>query len=204
MKFVMTLLVCLATWSGAAHAATVRVVPATPTVQAGSELAVRVEVSDLAGPEQLAVGAFDFDLLFDPALLSVASIDFGMHLDPLSLGSVGEATEGPGKIGLLEVSLDDALVLAGAQPDRFDLAIVTFRAVVPGTAHLDLDVHVLGDAFGMPIAVAASGSAVSVVTSPVPEPAGWMAFGKGALVVAALAGRRSRRRHAGRAEVAAA
>lgn len=160
--------------------------PSSQSVSAGSSVTVDINIAGLGGGT--ALGTFDIDLGFDPAVLSYASTSFGNQLDLFGLGDLQSATLGAGKVNLFELSLESIADLNSLQASAFKLATVTFTAIGAGTdSALSLTANALGDAEGASISAPLTGVTVTV-TSAVPEPAAYV------LMVAGLAGLAAMRR----------
>ena len=152
---------------GGVHATTLAVMPVAQAVSVGDSVTVNLQISGLG--TGLALGVFDIDFGFDPALLSLSKVQFGNGLDVLGLGSFQAATPGIGSINLFEVSFDTAADLNALQPDSFDLATLVFNALTSGTSAFTLSVNALGDADGIAFPIAVLDGSATIGAS-VPEP----------------------------------
>src|SRR5262245_42015934 len=106
MTRMIKLLACLAAIAaGAAQAGTVRLQPASQTVTLGGQVVINAVIDGL--DESTAIGAYDFDLTFDPALLAFSNFSVGTGLDVLGLGSISAFDDAtPGRVNVFELSLD--------------------------------------------------------------------------------------------------
>lgn len=172
------------------EAATLYIDPNLQSVVSGSSVSVDVKVGDLGGTQ---VGAYDFILTYDPALLTFASLGFGGYLgydgDPTWEGISYGNTNDPGALTVWEVSLLDPL---SGQPDSFALFSVTFNTKSSGTTGLSLQGNVfgydepnnfLGDADGVPISLAdIYGASIDIQPrqdNNIPEPSSLVLMGLG-------------------------
>lgn len=166
MKLLHTLLLSASLMASVAHAQSLSVVPSSTTVGTGDTFTVDLRVSGLDGPT--AIGTYDIDLMFDPAVIKVFGVSFGSGLDVLDLGSLfALSSSGFGSLNLYELSFDLPDDLALLQPDSFTLATLTFKALGEGLSGLDVSVNAIGDAFGDPVAFELAPSSVTVVPEPV-------------------------------------
>jgi hypothetical protein len=175
----------------AADAVTISVLPEQGTVQAGSTTVVDVVASGLSDAAMGgAIGGYDLDLTFDPALLSWSSTTFKSGLDVTGLGDLQDSSlSGSGKLETFEVSFDSASDLAALQPNSFVLFSVNLTGIVAGTSALGLDVLSLTDESGHALASDVQGSSVAVAPVPLPAAAWLLLSGLGS----ALGFTRSRR-----------
>lgn len=147
-----------------AMATTLSFTPAAGNVTVGGNVAIDVRVSGLAAG--VDVGAFDFSVLFDSAVLNLTGYNLGATLGDLSAVEaldVSAGSTGAGKFNLAEISLLSDLAF---QQDSFTLATLYFTAIASGNAALSLGDVVLGDAFGNALAADLGGAAVSAVPEP--------------------------------------
>lgn len=155
--------------------------PAAQSVLLGNSANVNLYFAQVVGI--VSLGAFDFDISFDPTILSFNSIAFGDpvlgdQLDIFGLGSVtGSDASTPGILNLFEFSLDDPLDLENLQAGSFIFATLTFDTLALGTSPLSLSVNAIGDAWGDPFPVDLVNGSINVVG--VPEPATVMLLGSG-------------------------
>lgn len=149
-----------------AWSASLDFVPAAGTFTAGSNINIDVVISGLAAGEQL--GAFDFVVNFDPAVLGLGSYQLGSQLGNVGAFEALDTSAGAiagGQFNLGQVSL---LWDLSAQPASFTLATLTFSALTAGTSSLHFSDVTLGDAWGAPLAADLGSTLVNV--SAVPEP----------------------------------
>lgn len=148
-----------------ADAVSIALVPSQPSVNAGDPLELTLEASALAGD---AVGAFDVDLGFDPALFALVGVSFGGGLgDVLAGDQLTDVVSGAGSVSLGAVSLLDPVELAGLQSDPLALVTLTFQALAAGSAAFTIDAALLSDAFAAALAIeSATGTTVEVVPEP--------------------------------------
>ncbi|MBL8227365.1 MAG: hypothetical protein JNL98_02765 [Bryobacterales bacterium] len=157
-----------------ASAATLVVSPVSQNVALGSQAVFTVDIAGLGNGVAPSVGVFDFDILFDPAILSFSGVVFGNQLDILGLGSIQSATPGFGSVNLFELSLDTVADLNDLQSPAFILATLTFDTLANGVSPITINLNSLGDADGAAIAATITDGSVEVGQSTVvPEPAYW-------------------------------
>lgn len=158
---------------GAVSASTPQLSITSTTVTQGSEATVDLAISGLGGGT--ALGTFDLNVAFNPALLGFASATYGDpklgdQLNLESLGTVTTTTPGTGTVEVFELSLDSPSVLTSSQAQAFTLAKLDFNTVGIGTSNLLLSVNALGDQNGNSLTVAVGSGSVTVTKSTsVPE-----------------------------------
>lgn len=158
------LLACASSYAGVL----VAVSPSTQSVAAGSQVSIDIKISGLGSGT--ALGTFDFNVAFDPALLAYSSFSYGSQLNLFGLGDIQSVTPGAGTVNVFELSLESVSDLNTLQAPAFLLATLTFDTLSGGTSPLTLAINALGDASGNSIAADLSHGSVTI-TSSVPEPA---------------------------------
>ncbi len=194
-----TLLAILLAFSPArSYAVSITFDPAAQDVLLGNQAMVDIVISGLGAYEAPSLGAFDFTIDFDPAILALNGVTFGDpvlgdQLDIWGLGGnpMGESELGPGAVNMFEISLDFPEDLDAYQADTFVLASLTFDTLAAGTSGLDLSPGlippVFGDAWGEPLDFAVDPGSITVVaggSAPVPEPGTILLLGSGLLGLA--------------------
>jgi len=181
--------------SHSAAAITLSVLPAASDRIVGQPLILSVSIAGLDGP--VALGAYDFSVNFDSALLSFQGAMFGdpglgTQLDLAGFGSFPLATPGIGTVSLMETSLDTTDDLAALQAPSFVLAQLSFSALAAGVSPVTVTLNSLSDAFA--VSLSADVSPALVTLAPVPEPVSAMLLlaGLGVLTAALLLRRRLR------------
>lgn len=149
-------------------AVSITVTPAAQSTSAGSTISVDINISGIGGGT--ALGTFDFNVAFDPALLAYSSVSYGSQLDLFGLGDIQSATLSTGTVNVFELSLESVSDLNTLQAPSFRLATLTFDTLSGGSSPLTLSINALGDASGNSVAADLSHGSVTV-TSAVPEPA---------------------------------
>ena len=185
--------------SGAASAYTLSFSPSTQDVGLGRVATVDVRIAGIfpGTPNQDdGLGAYDFDVVYDPAI-----IRFKKATDGFSLGtSIGLGVDDNGQSGRLTVSdfslepVPDLLVwqtLLVRQDGTLRLFSIEFDTLLPGTTLLEFKTVTLGNVWGDPREPTLSTGSISVRATPMPEP-GTLALLAGAGLIT-LGGRRFRR-----------
>lgn len=172
---------------------TLGIVPSAQTVLVGSSASVDINIVGLGDMVPDSLGAFDLDLIFDPAILAFNNATFGDpvlgdQLDLFGFGSIVDVIFGSGTVNLFELSLDLPSDLETMQAGAFTLATVEFDAIGLGTSPLNVSVNALGDAWGDPLVSAI----VDGNISSVPEPSSIILFGTGFGIVILFIWRRKR------------
>ena len=173
---VVLLLSCVANLAPReAAAVSIALVPSQPSVAVGESFTLTFEASALAGA---AVGAFDVDVSFDPALFTLLSVTFGSALGDVGAGDqLTDVVNGTGSVSLGSVSLLDAGTLAGLVTDPLVLVSLTFEATGAGSGAFGIEAALLSDAFAAALAI---GSQTGATVDAVPEPALALLLGLGA------------------------
>lgn len=170
--------------AGGARAAIISLVPAAPTVSAGSSFVIDVFISDLGDLAAPSVAGFDLEVLYDPAVLTATGVTFGDPIlgDQLDLFGLGFPFTGtdlatPGIAAFDELSLNSTADLDGNQPGAFVLARIDFTALVatapgsPSPVSVDPATALVIDGPGDPIDLQFVDAAVTVVDAPATVPA---------------------------------
>ncbi len=164
--------------------------PATQTVALGSPANFNLNVSGLGNGT--ALGTYDLNVAFDPALLSYSSTSFGSQLDVLGFGDIQSATSGNGTIEVFELSLDAPGDLLALQASSFTLATLNFSAMANGTSPLTVSLNAVGNQSGNSVSATLMngsvtiGSSSPVNPSPVPEPSSFYLLSTGFAAVGAV------------------
>ena len=177
-----------------ANAVTLDLSPATSSVNLGDSVEVELRIAGLGVGTAPSLGAYDFTLEFNPAVLGFGAFTFGdpvlgNHLDLAGFGTVSGFDGGTaGQLNVFEISLDLAGDLDALQASSFALGTISFNALGNGVSPLQFTSAVWSDAGGNPLAVQLGSGSISV-----PEPVSGGIVVAGA-VLFALAARQLKRK----------
>ncbi len=178
-----------------ASATLLNFVPSNADIDLGDSIAVDIVATPEAGE---LIGAFDFIVNFDPAILAFDTLTFGPSLNDddlfcTLLGCRGFSSAG-GQVSLFEASLVFPLTTLQDGASPITLATLVFDAIGVGTSDLTFTGNVLGQAapfnllgddFGIPLAVFEPGTGRITVAQPVAEPPVLLLMVAGLLALAA-------------------
>jgi hypothetical protein len=163
-----------------ANAVTLDLLPANSSVNLGDHFQVELRISGLGAGTAPSLGAYDFTLAFNPAVLGFGAFTFGDsilgdQLDLAGFGTVSGLDSGTaGQLNAFEISLDLTSDLNALQAGSFALGTVSFNALGNGVSPLQFTSALWSDGGGNPLPVQLGSGSISV-----PEPV------SGGLVVAA-------------------
>lgn len=174
--------------AGSAGAVTIELVPSAPTAVAGTPFTVDVVVSGLGDFAAPAVGSFDIEVTYDPAVALATGVAFGPFLgDTMGGEAVTGTTLVPGSAMTFELSLLTPAQLVALQPGSFLLFTVSFDALIPGTTTFSTGMLLIGDEAGAPLpidqVIEGSISVLSPVALEIPTLSTWALL----LLIGALA-----------------
>ena len=151
-------------------ASTISLSSASVVVALGSQAVETLSVSGLGGGA--ALGTYDLNIAFDPAILSFKNAAFGTGLDVLGLGDIQSTTPGVGTVEFFELSLDSSSDLLSLQPSVFTLATLTFDTLAVGISPLTITVNAIGDQDGNSLSPNLQNGSVTVTggSTATPEP----------------------------------
>jgi hypothetical protein len=154
--------------------------PATQSVGVGSSVNVQIQMSGLGAASAPSLGAYDFNVSFDPFLLQFLGATLGDpilgdQLDLSGLGSIQSVTPSAGSVELFELSLDSIDDLNNLQAPSFVLGTLNFQAIGLGTSSINISVNALSDAYGDVLAAGVQNGSVTV--NAVPEPGSLLLLG---------------------------
>jgi hypothetical protein len=151
--------------------------PSSTTAMPGDVVVLDLMISGLTSGTADSLGDFDLDIFYDSAALSVASFSLTGLLGDIGLGEAldfGSFDDTVGTIALALGSLLSVFDLDVLQPSSFSLATISFTvdALADGAStEVGISaVYALGDAFGDPLALMGTSSAVISNGIPVSEP----------------------------------
>ena len=129
-----------------------------------------------------SLSTFDLEIAFNPIVLSFISADYGdpilgNQLDLTGLGTIFETKSEVGSVNVFELSQDLPEDLELFQIGDFTFVTLNFIAIGLGNSFLNLShssVPILGDAYGLPLAVEEVKTASIKV---VPEPLTFLGSG---------------------------
>jgi hypothetical protein len=165
------------------HAVSLDLRPASSSVGLGESVQVELRISGLGDATAPSLGAYDFLLAFNPAVLGFDGFTFGdsllrNQLDFMGFGTVSGFDSGTaGQLNAFEISLDLANDLNALQAGEFALGTISFNTLRNGTSALGFTSALFSDAGGNALAVQLGSSSVNV-----PEP-----VAGGLMVAAAVA-----------------
>ena len=144
--------------------------PSAQTVLLPNTVSVDLVVSGLGGGVSPALGGFQFNILYNPAIVLATDASFGLDLgDPAAFEALTSSeVSSPRSASLSEISLLASSDLLALQPSSFVLATLDFQTVGGGTTPLSFDSVVLSDESGNILSFNASTGSITVLT---PEPA---------------------------------
>ena len=176
-----------------ANAVTLDLLPASSSVHLGDSVQVGLRISGLGEGTAPSLGAYDFLLAFNPAVLGFGGFTFGDsilgNLDLMGFGTVaGFDSATPGQLNVFEISLDLTGDLDTLQAGAFALGTISFNTLGNGTSGLQFTSAAFSDAAGNPLSVQLGSGSVSV---PEPVKGEWIV---GAVFALALGVRQVRRR----------
>jgi len=158
--------------------------PAISRIASGQSFNIDIRI---AGLEDEDLGAFEFDLSFDPTVVQYQSYILGAELADPSFGGFGDFSDvssaGNGLLIFAESATQSELALADRQPDDFILASVSFLAQQPGISSLTLSNIELYDGSLSASRLQVSSVTDGSVTVPVPGTLLLMPFGLGLIAV---------------------
>jgi len=156
------------------------IVPFSLTVTAGQTASADVVIAGKPAGRPPSVGAFDFTVTFNPAILSPTGITFGPFLgNPSIFEALTAFSFSTGSAEFAEVSLLTPAQLDALQPSSFKLATVSFNALSSGNTALLISQATVDDAFG----------------NKIPEPGTLLLLGSGLAVSRLQTMRRRREKH---------
>ena len=148
---------------GATTSTTVCVQPPSQLAETGAQFTADIVVDKVTN-----LGAYEFTLAFDPALVSVVGVANGTFL-----GSTGRSVNCLGPF-LEAGSVRFGCVTFGAEPDGPTgtglLARVRFSALAAGTSALDLTKVILTDITGTPLLHTDVDGQATIIVGPTPTP----------------------------------
>jgi len=152
--------------------------PLNQTIGAGGMGTVDIVVSNRNGVE---IGAFGFDVLFDPAIISLTGITFGLQLGDPVLEALSGSVVGAGMASLTETSFLTVAELQALQmSDSFVLATLNFNAIGVGVSALSFANTDFVDGSANNLSVEAQIGSVAAV----PEPSTMVLLGSALIGVA--------------------
>ncbi len=132
----------------------------------GQPVTVDVVISGLGAGAPPSVGAFDFDVSFNPGILSPTGVSFGPFLgNPDLFEALTSFALTPVLVDFAEVSLLLPAELDALQQATFTLATLSFDTLALGTSPLTFSQVVVADAFGGKLIPSVGGGSVNVIVS---------------------------------------
>jgi hypothetical protein len=165
----------------ASQTAVLQFAPGTAELAPGQAITLEIVLADR--PAMAAVGFFDLDIVFDPAVLRFDALTPGSALGDIGSGQAVNASLPPDLPGgVLNLSVLSLLSDLGAQPASPVLGRVSFSAIGLGAGGVGFGFTALETLGGVPIVHQRLDAAVSVV----PEPASALFLAAGLAIFAAL------------------
>jgi len=173
MKRLLPLITFLLTSVSSFATPLVSIDPISQSVPLGSQVSVDINIAGLGS--DTALGTYDINVGFDPALLSYVSAVFGDQLDLFGLGDIQVLTPSTGSVEVFELSLETVDDLINLQASAFRLATLTFDTLTAGSnSPITLSIIALGDAAGDSLSADLQEGSVTIAASAgpgtVPEP----------------------------------
>jgi len=157
----------LSVTSSAVAAISISLEPTPQTINAGAPATMDLVVSGLGNLSTPSLGAFDFDLSYNPAIISAVSLTFGTDLGTPLESSRFFTLAPAGAIHLDEVSFKSSSDLNNAQPDTFTLATLNFKGKAFGTSGIDFSFASLSDEQGQSlVGFSTTGGSIAVQVVP--------------------------------------
>jgi hypothetical protein len=149
-------------------------VPSSSSITVGDSIDIDIVLSDLGGRY---VGAFDFDVTFDDAILTFDSYRLTDNLGNISLGDADDWSFGDLGFGTVNIAEISWLGDLSFQGNSFKLATLSFTAATAGSSMLGFGLANISDDWGGVITAVLGTGAIDV--KPVPEPATMLLMGTG-------------------------
>ena len=178
-----------------AHAVSLDLRPSSSSVRLGDSVQVELRISGLGEGTAPSLGAYDFTLEFNPAVLGFGAFTFGdsilgNQLDLSCFGTVAGFDGGTaGQLNAFEISLDLASDLDGLQAASFALGTISFNTLGNGTSAFQFVSTTFSDAQGNSLAVQLGKGSISV---PAPVSGGLMVAAAIAFALGAQHSKRNR------------
>jgi hypothetical protein len=160
-----------------ANAVSLDLRPTNSSMRLGESVTVELRISGLGEGTAPSLGAYDFLLAFNPAVLGFGAFTFGdsvlgNQLDLMGFGTISGFDSGtPGQLNVFEISLDLASDLDAMQAGEFALGTISFNTLRNGTSALGFTSALFSDAAGNALAVQLGNGSVNV---PEPVAGGFM------------------------------
>ena len=151
MKKIQPLVFLVLLYPWASQAITISAIPSGNTFQVGNGLSVDIAVSDFGNGIAPTLGAYSFDLIYDPAILAATGQPvfdaFLGDTDPFAFQTdIAVDSSTAGVIGISVLSFLTSAELDAIQPADFALATISFAAIGAGSSVVDFSSVVLTDA----------------------------------------------------------
>ncbi len=145
------------------------------SVDVGDTVTLSAVIGGLGDFTAPSLGAFDFNIEFDPALveLTASPVIFGTLLGDEGFGeSLSGSSAASGSVNLFALSFLTGAELDALQPSSFTLATLSFNALASGVNAFSFSSVILGDGAGDPLVASLGGASLTInsITPPPPPP----------------------------------
>ncbi len=163
--------------AGPAGAISINFNPSYDEIMGGESFEMDIIISGL---DEVNVKFFEFDLVFDDAILDFTLYTLTDQLGEIAVYNAFDTSSGDLGGGLINIGLLSMLDNLTFQNDSFKLATLSFTGAAKGISDFSISNYTLWDEFGQDVGASVKKSA-SVYVDPVPEPSTYILLGCGLL-----------------------